>query len=482
MLIINRFDPATCSNLYIYTVSATNRRLKSLQHKLQNIRENTCQNNAVTSTTGAKTGKDKLKDNNKSPIDSSRIPNGRDNSLTGQQKNPIDSKQAVPSTDAICKIEAVDSVHSELDIKDEGPIYDSCADQYGGNNSSNPQQSYVMKTDSGPVSYYVMPQNISMPVIRQNYYIQNTPNYLIQSPQANFLPPVQQQQQQPQQQTVIYQQPAILAQPFVNNVAYPPYATQAQYNMVPNNSPMMNQQQLRLQNPAPSIPRMQSRSTNQQNRYIAPRPNLPPQPNVTIARNNGPIREKCPKSGNSKVARGNAQQQRAPNPNAKSRRRQVQQTPTETTGQKTTSLIVLSDSDDEIEMIITEKATTKTSNTAKEKAAPISTTTDRTKVTPPRIANSVRQKPTITSDTLISSSKGLIPPQIIERMNQGGISITPVKSTTPQTTPNSNTQLVVVVNETGSHYALALPNGSKLILTPEQVAQIRASNGGKLIL
>ena len=91
-----------------------------------------------------------------------------------------------------------------------------------------------------------------------------------------------------------------------------------------------------------------------------------------------------------------------------------------------------------------------------------------------------RQKPMVTSDLTIKPTKGAIPPQIIQRMNQGGISITPVKPTPP--VQNTNTQLVVVVNETGSHYALALPNGSKLILTPEQVAQIRASNGGKLIL
>lgn len=484
LLITNRPDPATCSNLYTCTISAANRRLKSFQNKLQNIRENTGQSNAASSvpnSTNGKTGKDKPKDNSKRPTDSSRISNGRERCPAGKQATSADPKQAVPSADTICKIESVESVHSELDIKDEGPIYDPSAAQYSENYNSNLQQNYIMKTDSSPVNYYVM-QNVGMPttpVIGQSYYIQSTPSYVIQDPQPNFLPsaqPQQQPQQPSQQQTVIYQQQTILTQPFVNNVNYTPYTTQSQYNIVATNPPMMSQPQLKPQNATPPAPRMQSR----QNRFIAPRQSLAPQPNATTIRNNAPARDNCPRPSNPKFVRGKAQQQRASNPNATSRRRQAQQASTDSTGQKTTSLIVLSDSDDEIEMIITEKATTKSGNAGKEKGAPTSTT-DRSKVTPSK-TNTVSQKPMITSDTLISSAKGFIPPQIIERMNQGGISITPVKSIAPQTAPNANTQLVVVVNETGSHYALALPNGSKLILTPEQVAQIRASNGGRLIL
>ncbi|XP_011859935.1 PREDICTED: putative uncharacterized protein DDB_G0287457, partial [Vollenhovia emeryi] len=156
-------------------------------------------------------------------------------------------------------------------------------------------------------------------------------------------------------------------------------------------------------------------------------------------------------------------------------KRRVSQTPSaENSGQKVTSLIMLSDSDDEIEMIVMEKTPT----TSAEKATPA----NRARLSESqRAANQSRQKPTITSDITVPSTKGILSPQIIQRMSQGGISITPVKNNPPSTT-NANTQLVVVVNETGSHYALALPNGSKLILTPEQVAQIRASNGGKLIL
>lgn len=124
-------------------------------------------------------------------------------------------------------------------------------------------------------------------------------------------------------------------------------------------------------------------------------------------------------------------------------------------GTKTTSLIVLSDSDDEIEMIAEEKAPT--------------TSTKR----------HILPKPPLQP---IQPKKPQLPAELVQRMSEGNISISPIKPPQPTVTVSQSTQLVVVVNETGSHYALALPNGSKLILTPEQVAQIRASNGGKLIL
>lgn len=124
-------------------------------------------------------------------------------------------------------------------------------------------------------------------------------------------------------------------------------------------------------------------------------------------------------------------------------------------GTKTTSLIVLSDSDDEIEMIIEEKAPTITTN------------------------RNILPKP---SPQPIQPKKPQLPAELVQRMSEGNISISPIKPAQPAVSVSPSTQLVVVVNETGSHYALALPNGSKLILTPEQVAQIRASNGGKLVL
>lgn len=155
---------------------------------------------------------------------------------------------------------------------------------------------------------------------------------------------------------------------------------------------------------------------------------------------------------------------RAPQP------RRAVRPPAPAAAPKSTSLIVLSDSDDEIEMTVIEKGNATKGTAAKPRAQ-------------------ANQKPPLTQQDVVNSVKSILPSQVVQRINQGGISITPVKKNQPKTTPTkttppagltTNPQLVVVVNETGSHYALALPNGSKLILTPEQVAQIRASNGGNL--
>lgn len=127
--------------------------------------------------------------------------------------------------------------------------------------------------------------------------------------------------------------------------------------------------------------------------------------------------------------------------------------------QNATSLIVLSDSDDEIEMIIPTNSNTATPSPVKR---PVNISSNNA----PSTTNDIQNK---------------LPAELIQRIGEGNISISPIKPAQPAMTA-SNTQLVVVVNETGSHYALALPNGGKLILTPEQVAQIRASNGGKLVL
>lgn len=446
---------------------------------------------------GVKAGRDRFKDNRESrepgtqtPTNSAYVPGGNAAKELAGATNNVNSKQAVPYTDSICKIETVGSVHSELDIKDEGPIYAPGADHYTENNyGPNPQQNYIISPNSNmqPVNYYVMSNSAvttnvlsqsgpivqtagpvvpGIPPIQQNYYVQGTPNHMIQNPQPNFLPAQQQQQQPPpQQQQLVFQQqdPRMMTQPFVNNAAYVPYVvataqSQAGYMVTPG--PVANHPQPRPQDPQVRF---------NQYRYIAPRQNSP-HPNGTIVRGQQPVRCSYQKPGQSRSIRANVPQQRStPNSRTASKKRQTGQAPAESGDQKTMSLIVLSDSDDEIEMIITEKGT--------------SATTGRGKQTPQRTASQTKQKPTITSNVVVPPSKELIPPQILERMNQGGISITPIK-TAPSvaSTATANTQLVVVVNETGSHYALALPNGSKLILTPEQVAQIRASNGGKLIL
>lgn len=124
--------------------------------------------------------------------------------------------------------------------------------------------------------------------------------------------------------------------------------------------------------------------------------------------------------------------------------------------QNNASLIVLSDSDDEIQIL-----PPNTSTPAPNKSLTKTSSTDA-----------------ISTDLNIQQK---LPAELIQRIGEGNISISPIKPVQPVVTASS-TQLVVVVNDTGSHYALALPNGSKLILTPEQVAQIRASNGGKLVL
>lgn len=46
---------------------------------------------------------------------------------------------------------------------------------------------------------------------------------------------------------------------------------------------------------------------------------------------------------------------------------------------------------------------------------------------------------------------------------------------------SSNDKLIIVNTDTGSHYALLKPDGSKVILTQNQLATLRAQNGGTLL-
>ncbi|KAL6445651.1 hypothetical protein ACFW04_000867 [Cataglyphis niger] len=455
---------------------SANRRLKSFQHKVQSIAENTSQNNVMSGVphlANAKTGKDNFKNkltNNREIREKPDNSQGRYNSGSTivSATNQMNPKRGVSSTNAVCKLESVESVHSELDIKDEGPIYESGVNHYGQSNygPTNPQQNYyyVVQQNPGiatggsvmtPLGTPIMQQNMIVQGVGssqvQSYYVQPgaQPNYVLQNSQTNFLPAAQSVFQQQDSQMMA-------TQPYVNNVSYVPYIvatnSQPQEYMVASTT---NQQ-----NP----PKPQNRS-NQNSRYMTTSRQNSQHPNGTI-KSNTLVKDTCQRTTSSKPIKGNVSQQRTSK--IAPRRRAPQTSNTENNGQKTTSLIMLSDSDDEIEMIITEKA-----NTTEKETRSMQTQ---------RNVNQSRQKPVITSDITVASAKSVISPQIIQRMSQGGISITPVKNTPPPSTANTNTQLVVVVNETGNHYALALPNGSKLILTPEQVAQIRASNGGKLIL
>jgi len=348
-------------------------------------------------------------------------------------------------------------VHSELDIKDENPMYESNTTNHYEQISYGPANSqqnyyYVMPQNSGIVTQGAIIQGIAPQAPHAAYYMQQP--YIMQSPRGKYLSA---QQQQP-----VYQQqgPPMMVQPYVNNANYITYATQPQTEYMIAPGPMTNQPN--PQNPGHRVPRPQNRY-NQNNKHATPRQNSQHLNGATIRNNSTPVRGNSQRPVNSK--KGDV-------PLSRARRKISQPSSTENSGQKVTSLIVLSDSDDEIEMIIMEKNPTNTT----EKTIPTRARSSESQ----KIANQSKQKPTITSDITVPSTKSILSPQIIQRMSQGGISITPVKNNPPPT--NTNTQLVVVVNETGSHYALALPNGSKLILTPEQVAQIRASNGGKLIL
>ncbi|CAK9795675.1 Uncharacterized protein KIAA2026 [Anthophora plagiata] len=454
---------------------SANRRLKAFQHKLQSIKVGALQNTedskeVAPTNVYSETKKSKVIEILKSKLKNLVKPETSNSNTTVEDHDAVvknELTEPVLSTETSCKVENVASVHSELDIKDEGPIYD-----YAGpiDNSyiTNPNPNYLMlKTD--PTNYYVMQpnpptviqQNAIMqpspivsnivPPFQQGYYVQGGQNYVIQSPQSGFLPPQHFQPQGPQM---------MAPQQFVNHSGYVPYmvAAQPQHGYITTEQMISQNSSLPIYNSPASVTRPP------QNRYPVSRQNYP-HPNGAVIRSSMPIRGNTPRASNARVTKNPQQQRNTPVRMQKPRKVHAS---AENTSQKTTSLIVISDSDDEIEMIITEKTGPETE-------------TEKARTTPKRNDNVlIKQKPTVTSNVTIASTKGVIPPQIIQRMNQGGISITPVKP--PPSIQNTNTQLVVVVNETGSHYALALPNGSKLILTPEQVAQIRASNGGKLIL
>lgn len=407
--------------------------------------------------------------------------------------------QTVPSTTPICRIE---SVHSEIDIKDEIASTQN-GDQHSQNisnyNLNVPSGGYVVvKTDQCPMTnYYLMPQNTSVPgvvqqttnimstnlvpQIQQSYYVQAGQNYFVQAPQqANFIPTQtlqQQQQQHLHQQQQQQQQQIIQTQQDRNQLIGGPNYMQVQPGgYVVHPQPFHPRSFIYNQGPRPSIIPAQSirGQLNVRGRGGAPFPH------------GAVIRSSVPPRGTARsTPAGRTKKAKKPNPRLIAPQKvnqkpvqsykRVQKAPNKSgvnTASNTTSLIVLSDSDDEIEMIITDN----------EKVGKATPATNPGGTNHETLESQNAQKPVVTSHVTISPANSILPPQIIQRMSQGGISITPVKTQPTQNLQNPNTQLVVVVNETGSHYALALPNGSKLILTPEQVAQIRASNNGKLML
>ncbi|KAI4502715.1 hypothetical protein M0802_001759 [Mischocyttarus mexicanus] len=303
------------------------------------------------------------------------------------------------------KIGYTNSVHSELNIKDETPILDSVSNQCK-TNYNVPEVSYLVQPN--PTLIGISQQNTFvqanpiipniLPNFQPNYYMQGMqPEYVLYNQQPNFLP--------------IQQVPCIVtSQQIVNRPSC--IISNARMNTSVQSTPKMNELAVKKKN-------LQKKESNSND---ITRPNIMP---------------------------------RSSSDSTLQRKKSNNNLDTDKIKNKTTSLIILSDSDDEIE-ILNEKIDNE--NNKKNK-----TPVEQESV--PEIANSVL--------------KNIIPQEFMQRIDQGCISITPIKPTQTQST---STQLVVVVNETGNYYALALPNGSKLILTPEQVAQIRASNGGKLIL
>ncbi|KAK2575312.1 hypothetical protein KPH14_008160 [Odynerus spinipes] len=416
-----------------------NKRLKSLQHKILNAKTNTFQNALKQSRSNRNVKNDghnkqikecQLKELNcpafNSPED---LPATASNEIKYPQIQ-YDSIRTVSSTEAL-KIGYMDSVHSELDIKDEGPILDSVSNQYRNDCNVNGinylvQQNPTLIGISQQNTFIQQNSIISsiMPSFQQSYYMQEVQDYVVYDQHSNFI-----QLQQP----MIQQVPCIVtSQQFLNHSTYSSCvinATKSPSHLLNNQSPSDQTENVNVI--APAQPSDSTNKISQKKALASQLDSSTIKPNFTQER-----------TLNSK-----SQQTKNLNQN------------THNSKEKITSLIVLSDSDDEIE-IIAEKVDTninteKTTNSQKD---------EMSVVVPDNVAN---------------TSKIVIPQEIMQRISQNGVSITPIKAAPIQST---GTQLVVVINETGNYYALALPNGSKLILTPEQVAQIRASNGGKLVL
>lgn len=441
------------------------------------------------------------------------------------------------------KINYTNSVHSELNIKDETPIVmneigktnydvngdgsvvDGCGDGSGdgGDDGGDDGVSYMVQSNPTLIgltqSHTFVQTNTLIPNIvppfQQNYYMQELlPDYVVYDQQSNFIPI------ESQSPPVINQVPCIVkSKNMVNHkttyaaeksnligTAQPDNkankmsqkgasSSQSNYNVIKQSGigkqiSITKQSNIAKQS---SVPKQSNtiKQTNVTKRYsvtkqpnvtkqnnvikqsnVAKQPNATKQPTVTIqsnaAKQSNTVKQSNTLKQSNNTIRPNITQQfnvaKLPSitikrkvqnkslPNTKGSKDDSKQTK-----KKTTSLIILSDSDDEIE-IINEKP--------KDERKEFSSNGGQLTV----------------SDITNSVLKNIIPQEIIQRIHQGCISITPIKST-PSTTKNNNpTELVVVVNETGSYYALVLPNGSKLILTPEQVEQIRASNDGKLVL
>ncbi|XP_058796196.1 uncharacterized protein LOC131667042 [Phymastichus coffea] len=437
---------------------SANRRLKTFHQKLSNIKSD--KDNAVQATS-----LNKEKETKPVPTMRSSTPSKTPSSQPSPAETPEEIQTPAVETPEVKAEKPLTqqpqqetNLHSVLDIKDEGPIYDGS------------QQPNLLVVTTGHANYVVMQQqNTSVTAVMQpSPFIQPTafvsPTVVAQ-PQSYYV-----QTGQPQNY-IVQNHPGLIA-----TAPRPTFITTTNPQLIyqSNQQPMQYvqyvaapQQQIAQSSPLSSQPRIINTMTLTPPRQIsgvrmrAPgnitanrmptlgRPPFP-HPNGAVIRS-APLALNVLRPGQrSAQLRGGTRRQVTPRMQIPNKTCNAS-----TNTPKSTSLIVLSDSDDEIEMIIPNKSATPSK--------------------PPSLISPIKPKPPV------NLQKPALPPELVQRMSEGNISISPVKPSV-QPAPAQNTQLVVVVNETGSHYALALPNGSKLILTPEQVAQIRASNGGKLVL
>ncbi|KAJ8686887.1 hypothetical protein QAD02_022681 [Eretmocerus hayati] len=246
---------------------SASRRLKSFQHKIQNIKVD--ENGELLQPSPSKSSKSpgsggSLANAVKRPPPD-LIPKFPQISETKSAANVAGktSKATASAEEEPVKLESQDAgMHSVLDIKDEGPVYDSTTISQTNivNNTNCVQQNYVVVTTGhAPVgNYYVMQQNPpSSAVIQPNQYIQQTAfvpqmiaqpqipqmsttgylvqsnqqNYVVQSPAGTGLVATQTRQAfiAPTNASMMYQS----QQPVLQYVAAPMQQQQHQQHMVP---------------------------------------------------------------------------------------------------------------------------------------------------------------------------------------------------------------------------------------------------------
>ena len=157
--------------------------MRTFQHKINNLNISqeeklTSDNQNVNKDTKVCKSNSDIETTSMNVVDTLNSVGTRDIEVS---KTPKDVNEAKISSDPICKIEDVNSLHTVLDIKDEKNIIDNIVinDNLNATNNSHNnstfQQNYVVVTN-GPTpasNYYVMQQNAPVAaVVQQNQFIQ----------------------------------------------------------------------------------------------------------------------------------------------------------------------------------------------------------------------------------------------------------------------------------------------------------------------